>query len=98
MVKPVKITLHSFQRYDYGDFGEQPEHFKLVRWLYTRAWLSTERPSILFDLAIAWLIERNELRNHGAGRGGLDNSWGSGMRGRADPTSLHGMSAFSSSQ
>jgi Domain of unknown function (DUF4158) len=34
------------KRYGYRDFGEQPEHFKLVRWPY-RAWLSTERPIIL---------------------------------------------------
>ncbi len=33
------------KRYGYRDFGEQPEHFKLVRWLYTRAWLSTSDPA-----------------------------------------------------
>jgi hypothetical protein len=37
--------------YGYRDFNDQPEHWQLVRWLYSRAWLSLERPSILFDLA-----------------------------------------------
>ena len=49
------------RRYGYRDFTDPAESFRLVRWLYSRAWLSAERPSLLFDLATSRLVERKVL-------------------------------------
>ena len=52
---------HIQHAYGYHDFSDPREAFRLVRWLYSRAWLSAERPSVLFDLATARLVERKVL-------------------------------------
>ena len=49
------------QRYGYRDFSRQPGHWQLVRWLYGRAWVGSESPSVLFDLVTARLVEQKIL-------------------------------------
>ena len=49
------------RQHGYRDFMDQPGHFRLLRWLYTRAWLSAETPIVLFDLITARLVERKIL-------------------------------------
>jgi hypothetical protein len=49
------------RRHGYRDFHQQPVHFRLVRWLYTRAWVSAERPITLFDLTTARLVKQKIL-------------------------------------
>ena len=44
------------QRFGYRDFHDQPGYTFFVRWLYARAWTGAERPSVLFELAVARLM------------------------------------------
>ena len=48
------------KKYQYYKFT-WPWSFRLSRLLYTRSWISNERPSLLFDLATGWLIQHKIL-------------------------------------
>jgi Domain of unknown function (DUF4158) len=43
------------QHNGYKEFSDCRGGFALMRFLYARAWVGTERPSVLFDLTTAWL-------------------------------------------
>jgi len=45
------------QVYGYRDFHDPEASFIFLRWLYTRTWIGSERPSVLFDLSTAWLMD-----------------------------------------
>ena len=47
--------------YGYRDFSEPSARTELVGWLDARAWATAERPSVLFDLATARLIDAKVL-------------------------------------
>lgn len=47
-------------QYQYREFT-WPWSFRLSRLLYSRSWISNERPSLLFDLATGWLIQHKIL-------------------------------------
>ncbi len=49
------------RHYGYRELSEPPWVFRLSRLLYTRAWISNERPSLMFDFATAWLIQNKIL-------------------------------------
>jgi hypothetical protein len=48
-------------RYGLGEFTDPFARFRLNRWLYALCWTGTDRPSALFDRAIAWLTTHKIL-------------------------------------
>lgn len=49
------------QRCGYREFSDATVQFRLNRWLYALCWTGTDRPSMLFDRATAWLITHKVL-------------------------------------
>lgn len=49
------------EAYGYKDFTTQPYHLRLVHWLYNHFWLSSERPSVLFEIAVSRCKEQKIL-------------------------------------
>jgi len=53
--------LHGRRRRLARDFSERSAQAELGVWLHARAWTTAERPSVLFDLATARLIDAKVL-------------------------------------
>lgn len=49
------------EQYGYHEFSSPPWPFRLSRLLFSRFWISNERPSLMFDFATAWLIQHKVL-------------------------------------
>jgi hypothetical protein len=48
-------------RFGYREFVDPNVGFRLTRWLYALCWTGTERPSVIFDRATAWLLANKVL-------------------------------------
>lgn len=49
------------EQYGYHEFIKPPWQFRLSRQLLSRAWISNERPTLMFDFATGWLIQQKVL-------------------------------------
>ncbi len=47
--------------FGYREFTDGAARFRLARWLYALCWTGTDRPSVLFDRATAWLVTEKVL-------------------------------------
>lgn len=47
--------------YGYRDFSNHIVGFRLTRWLYALCWTGTERPSVLFERSVTWLLAQKVL-------------------------------------
>lgn len=62
--RPNTFREHALEirrEYGYKDYSNPAERLGLLRFLYARAWLRADGPSVLFDLATARLAERKVL-------------------------------------
>ena len=62
--RPNTFREHALEirrEYGYKDYSDPAERLGLLRFLYARAWLWSDGPSVLFDLATARLAERKVL-------------------------------------
>jgi TnpA family transposase len=51
-------ALEIRRRFGYLDWSDPGGGFALMRMLYACEWVTAERPSVLFDLAITWLLDQ----------------------------------------
>jgi hypothetical protein len=49
------------ERYGYQTFSTAFIQFRLNRWLYALCWTGIDRPSVLFDRSVAWLLANKVL-------------------------------------
>jgi hypothetical protein len=49
------------ESYGYVEITEQRAAFRLTRWLYALCWTGTDRPSVLFERVITWLVMHKVL-------------------------------------
>ena len=50
------------ERYGFRDFADASlERFRLMRWLYALCWADDERPGLLMERAVAWLLAEQVL-------------------------------------
>jgi hypothetical protein len=82
-------TLEIRKYSGYKEFSHRCGGFALMRFLYARIWIGTERPSVLFDLATAWLPRQESpvARSDYTHPSDLYHSW---AKGRGAPTVSRG--------
>lgn len=49
------------KKYSYHKFNSQPNHWRLIRWIYNRTSLGNEKPIVLFDLATNRCVENKVI-------------------------------------
>ena len=57
----LEHTAEIQSRLGYRELTDMPVGFRLGRWLYALCWTGTDRPSVLFDRAIAWQLSNRAL-------------------------------------